>query len=127
MAKASVKVVFSIAYPEQVLVGDDQQRVHHVLQLHDARFRKAHAALALEVEGLGDHANCENAKLTRCLSNNRGRAGPGAAAHAGRDEHHMRAGQMLPDRIDHLFRCGAPHFGLRAGAEALGRPECPSG
>ena len=27
---------------------------------------------------------------------------------------------MIADRIDCLFGCGAPHFGLRAGAQALG-------
>ena len=27
---------------------------------------------------------------------------------------------MIPNCIDCLFCCGAPHFGLRAGAEALG-------
>src|SRR5262249_4533141 len=44
----------------------DKQRVHHQLQLQDAGFGKAHAALALEVERLGDHAKGEDAKLTRC-------------------------------------------------------------
>src|SRR5262245_50686025 len=32
----------------------------------------------------------------------------------------MRAGQMLADRLNCLFRCGAPQCGARAGAEALG-------
>ena len=102
------------------MVRDDKKSVHHLLQLHDAGFGKAHAPLALEVEWLGDHANGENAKLTRCLCNNGGRAGTGTAAHAGGDKHHMRAGQMFADRLNCLFRCGAPQFGLRAGAEALG-------
>src|SRR5262249_53915380 len=53
-------------HAKQVLVRDDKQRVHHQLQLQDAGFGKAHAALALEVERLGDHANGEDAKLTRC-------------------------------------------------------------
>src|ERR1700738_1525993 len=29
---------------------------------------------------------------------------------------------MIADRIDCLFGCGAPHFGLRAGAKAFGHP-----
>src|SRR5262249_40749205 len=53
-------------HAKQVLVRDDKQRIHHQLQLQDAGFGKAHAALALEVERLGDHANGEDAKLTRC-------------------------------------------------------------
>ena len=47
-------------------------------------------------------------------------AGAGAAAHAGGDEHHMRAGEMIADLVDHLFRRGAADFGLRAGAETFG-------
>src|SRR5262249_11434897 len=68
-------------HAEQVLIRDDKQRVHHLLQFYDARFRKAHAASALELERLGDHTNGEYAKLTRCFSNNGGRAGAGTAAH----------------------------------------------
>jgi len=28
--------------------------------------------------------------------------------------------QLIADRIDCLFSCGAPHFGVRAGAKAFG-------
>jgi len=41
---------------------------------------------------------------------------PGTAAHAGSNEHHVRADQMIADRIDRLFGCDAPQFRLRAGA-----------
>ena len=47
-------------------------------------------------------------------------AGAGAAAHAGGDEHHMRAGEMVADLVHHLLGGGAADFRLRAGAEALG-------
>src|SRR5258705_12364369 len=47
-------------------------------------------------------------------------AGTGTAAHAGSNEHHVCAGQMITDHIDCFFRCGAPHFGLRASAKASG-------
>ena len=47
-------------------------------------------------------------------------AGAGAAAHAGGDEHHVRAGQMIGDLVDRLLSRGAADFRLRAGAEALG-------
>ena len=49
----------------------------------------------------------------------RGGAGAGAAAHAGGDEHHVRARQMIADLVDHLLGGGAADLGLRAGAEAL--------
>ena len=58
--------------------------------------------------------------LARRLGDDRRRAGAGAAAHAGGDEHHMRAGEMIADFLEHLFRGGAADLGLRAGAEPLG-------
>ena len=54
------------------------------------------------------------------LGDDRRGAGAGAAAHAGGDEHHVRAGEMVADLVDRLFGGGAADFGLRAGAEALG-------
>ena len=50
----------------------------------------------------------------------RGGAGAGAAAHAGGDEHHVRAGEMVADLVDHLLGGGAPDLRLRAGAETFG-------
>ena len=47
-------------------------------------------------------------------------AGAGAAAHAGGDEHHVRAVQMIADLVDHLLGGGAADIGLRAGAEPFG-------
>ena len=47
-------------------------------------------------------------------------AGAGAAAHAGGDEHHVRAGEVVADLVDHLLGGGAPDLGLRAGAEPFG-------
>ena len=47
--------------PEQVLVRDDDQRIDDLLQLVDAGFGDAHAALAFEVERLGDDADGQDA------------------------------------------------------------------
>ena len=47
-------------------------------------------------------------------------AGAGAAAHAGGDEHHVRAGEVIADFVDHLLGGGAADLGLRAGAETFG-------
>ena len=113
--------------PEQVLVRDDDQRVDALLQLDDAGFGDAHAALALEVERLGDHADGEDAEFARRARDHRRGAGAGAAAHAGGDEHHVRAGEVVADLVDHLLGGGAADFGLRAGAEPFGRPARPSG
>ena len=72
------------------------------------------------MERLGDHADGEDAEFARDLGDDGRGAGAGAAAHAGGDEHHVRAGEMIADLVDHLFGGGAADFGLRAGAETLG-------
>ena len=95
-------------------------RVDHLLQFDDAGFGKAHAALALEVERLGDHAHGEDAEFARGLGDYRGGACAGAAAHAGGDEHHVHAVEVIADLVDHFFGGGAADFRLRAGAETLG-------
>src|SRR3954454_17585866 len=109
---------FLAGHPEQVLVWDDQQGVYHLEQFRDAGFGRTHSALSFEVEWLGDYADSKNAELTCGLSNNGCGPGAGTAAYTGSNEHHVGAGQMFPDFIDCLFRCGAPHFGLRASAKA---------
>ena len=48
---------------EQVLVRDDDQRIDELLQLLDAGLGDAHAVAALEVEGLGHHADGQDALL----------------------------------------------------------------
>ena len=87
----------------------------------DAGFRDAHAALAFEVERLGDDPDREDAELARGPGDDRRSAGAGAAAHAGGDEHHVGAGQVIADLVDHLLGGGAADVGLRAGAEPFGR------
>ena len=54
------------------------------------------------------------------LRDDRSGARAGAAAHAGGDEHHVRAGEVIADFVDHLLGRGAADFRLRAGAETLG-------
>ena len=120
MAKASAKVGVLDGDPEQVLVRDNKKRVHHLLQLHDAASARRMRRWPSKLNGLVTTPMVRMPKLTRCLSNNGSRAGSSTAAHAGGHKHHMRAGQMFPDRVDCLFGCGAPQFGLRAGAETLG-------
>ena len=97
-----------------------KEGVHLLQELRDAGFGITHAALALELERLGDDTDGENAELARGPGDNGCCARAGAAAHAGGNEHHVRAGQMIADLVDGLFRCGAPDIGLRAGAKAAG-------
>ena len=49
------------------------------------------------------------------------RAGPGAAAHAGGDEHQIRALERLGDLLSALLRGAAAHVGHGARAKALGQ------
>ena len=120
MAKASANDGLLVGDPEQVLVRDDQEGVDLLQQFRDAGFGIAHAALALELERLCDDTDGENAELARGPGDDGGSAGAGAAAHAGGDERHVGAGQLIADHFDGLFRRRAAHFGLRAGAEAAG-------
>ena len=106
--------------PEQVLVRDDQQRIDHLVQFGDAGLGGAHAALAFEVERLGHHADGEDAHLARGLGDDGRCTGAGAAAHAGGDEHHVGAGEMIAKLVDDLLRGGRADVRLRSGAEALG-------
>jgi hypothetical protein len=72
------------------------------------------------MERLGHHPDGEDAEFARDFGDHGPRSGASAAAHAGGDEHHVRAGEMIADLVDHLFGGGTADFGLRAGAETLG-------
>jgi hypothetical protein len=109
-----------VRHPEQVLVRNDEQGIDDFLQLEDAGLRHLHPAHTLEVERLGHHAHRQDTEFLRATRHHRRRAGAGAATHAGGDEHHVRALQMVADFVDHLFGGGAAHFRLGAGTEPLG-------
>ena len=120
MAKASANDGLLVGDPEQVLVRYDQEGVHLLQKLGDAGFGIAHAALAFELKWLGDDADGENAEIARGPGDDGGSTRAGAAAHAGGNERHVRAGQLGADRLDGLFRRRAAHIRLRAGAEPAG-------
>ena len=79
-----------------------------------------HPVRALEVEGLGDHGHGEDALLAHRPRDHRGRTGAGAAAHAGGDEHHVAAGELVEDLVQRLLGGGTADLGPRTGAEAVG-------
>ncbi len=105
---------------EQILVGNDDERIDEGLKFLDAAFGDAHALVALEGEGLGDDADGEDAHLAHRAGDDRRRAGAGAAAHAGGDEHHVRAGDLVENFVERFLGAGAADIGLRARAQALG-------
>ena len=79
----------------QPLVGDGDQGVDPALQVGDAVVGAALPLETLELEGLGDHADGQRPLLAGDLGHRRGRAGAGAAAHAGGDEHHVAVLEQL--------------------------------
>ena len=105
---------------EQVLVRNDDQRIDVLLQLLDTLVGDAQATLALEVERLGHDADGQDALFARRAGDDGGSAGAGAAAHAGGDEAHVRAQQVIADLVDGFLGGGAADFRLRAGAQTLG-------
>jgi hypothetical protein len=68
--KAFANVVFSLATRNRFWFGMISRVSTAFSKFRDANFSKAHAALALEVEWLGDYTDCENAELTRGLGDN---------------------------------------------------------
>ena len=72
------------------------------------------------MERLGDDADGEDAHLAGGAGDHRGGARAGAAAHAGGDEHHVRAREVVADLLESLLGGGLANLGLGAGAEALG-------
>ena len=105
----------------QPLVGDDDQGVHLAPELLDAGLSLLHPAAALKGEGLGDHAHGEQTGLLGDVGHNGGRAGAGAAAHAGGDEDHVGILQGLGDLAPALLGGLAAH--LRVGARPLAAGE----
>ena len=104
---------------EQVLVRDDDQRIDDILQFLKPAFGEAHTLRAFEMERLGDHADRKDAVFPGRPCDHRCGARAGAAAHAGSNEHHVAAVQVLDNLIDFLFGGCPADFRPRTGAKAL--------
>ena len=84
----------------------------------EAELRAARPLAPFEEERLGHDADGEGALFPRDLRDDRRRARPGAAAHAGGDEDHVGAADELLDALHVLERRLAALLGVGAGAEA---------
>lgn len=73
-------------------------------QLSDTLLRECHALLAFEVERLGHHGHGQNTQIFSHFSHHWRRTGTGTAAHAGRDEDHVRAVQRCAQGFAVFFR-----------------------
>ena len=111
---------FFIGDAEQVLIGNDDQSVHVLLEFLDTAFGNIHAGGALEIERLGDHAYGEDSKLPSGAGDYRRGPGSRAAAHAGSDEGHMRTVEVLDELVNGFFRRSPADIGTRSGAQPLG-------
>ena len=108
---------FLIRHMLDAVIGNDHQGIHLVLKVLNALFRLLHPPAALEPEGLCHHAYSENSHLLGGLSHNGCRAGAGAAAPAGGDEHHIGVLQGLGN-LAAAFLSGLA-ANLRVGSGAL--------
>ena len=106
--------------PEQVLVRDDDQRVDHLLELVDALLGRRMRRRPSKWNGLVTTPMVRMPCSRAACGDHRRRAGAGAAAHAGGDEHHVGAVEQLQDLGQRFFGGLAADLGARAGAEALG-------
>ena len=105
---------------EQVLVRDDDQRIDIFLQFLDPGVGDAHPLHALEMKRLGHHANRQDPRFARDAGDDRRRAGAGAAAHAGGQEHHVGALHRFENVVDRLLGGGPADIRPGAGAEPAG-------
>ena len=105
----------------QAVVRDDEQRIDLAEQLVDAGDSLVHAALALELEGLGHHGDREDSGLAGDIGNGGSSAGAGAAAHAGRDEDHVGILKGLGNVVAALLGGALADLGIAAGALTVGQ------
>ena len=89
-----------------------------LLQVCDAGIRVACTRHALIGEGTRHDGNSQCAKLACALSDHGCCTRARAAAHTGRDEHHVRTAQSLDDLLTALRRSCLADLGTRAGTES---------
>jgi len=108
----------SLGHQEQVLVGNDDQRIDMMLQLLNARFGSAHAAGAFEQEWFGHYTDGQHTFAPRSLGNYGSSTGSGSAAHAGCDEDHVHTFERVLDLLHRLFCRSLANFGPSTSAQA---------
>src|SRR5205814_8048049 len=106
---------------EQPVVRDHDERVALVAQLLDAGLGLYLAALALERERPGHHADGERAQLAGDLRDRGRAAGTRAAALAAGDEDHVGALEHLLDLVAVILGGVLPHVRVGAGAQPAGQ------
>ena len=105
---------------EQVLVRNDDQGVDIALQLGDAGIGQTHAVTTFEGEGLGHDTDRQDPAIAGAFGDHGGRAGSGAAAHAGGDEDHVGTIQVPVDFLGGFLGGIHADLGVGARSEPLG-------
>ena len=100
--------------------GHHDQRVARLAQRLQPVVGLLLAPRAFELERERHDPDRQRAELARDPRDDRRRAGAGAAALAGGDEHHVGAAQRALDRVVAVLGGAAADLRVRAGAEALG-------
>ena len=111
MAKAAAKVVFSLATRNRFWFGMTISVSTFLASSSMPRSAVCMRRCAFEMEGLGHDADGEDACSLRGAGDDRRRTGAGAAAHAGGDEAHMGAGQMIEISASASSAAAAPICG----------------
>ena len=105
---------------EQVLVGNDDQRVNDLLQGFDTLFGLTHPLGTFELERLGHHTHGQYTQLTRGLRDDRRSARAGATAHSGGNETHMRPGKLIYNLFDAFLGRSGTNRCPRPGTKTFG-------
>lgn len=106
---------------KQAVVGNDDERIHGILQVHDAVDRVVHAHLALKGKGFCDDANSEDPHLLSAFGHDGRRARSRAAAHACGDEHQIRTLERLRDGVPAFLSSLAANLRIGARTKPLGQ------
>ena len=110
-----------VANGQQFFVRHDDDGVNLAFQFLDTGLGQPHPAWPFKRKRLGDDRNRQRAHFRRDFGNHRCGAGSGSAAHACRDEHHIRA-------IKHLFDFAFAFLGRHApDARIAARAQTPRG
>ena len=102
---------------QQLFVQHHNQRVDIGFQLGQAAIGVLHAAATFPLKGLGHHAHGQNAHLLGHARDHGCRTGASTAAHAGRDEQHVRPFDRSTDVFHGGFRGFTPLVGLAASTQ----------
>ena len=102
----------------QLVVENDDEAVHLVLQIFNAGLCLTHTTGTFEFKGFRHDGDRENAEFLGDFGNDGGSPRTGAAAHAGRNKEQMCPFERFADLVGGFLRGHRTHFRFGTGAEA---------